>query len=127
MASWTDNRGKRNERSGNAPTAPSAPSAPAAPQDPLAAVALSKSEVEVLASVAPVDEKPVDSVAEEKPVKLELPAETVHSVRVLADGKVMLGACVHRFKAGNVLHANHYETRVFKQIIDALKTEPVKG
>ena len=46
-------------------------------------------------------------------------------VRVLVDGKVLLGACMHRFRAGNILDANGYDVRTFEQLLKALKTEPI--
>ena len=101
---------------------PKAP--PAAPADPLSAVAMSKAEAE-----APTQPK-IEPKPEEKspPAPLVPPVvQPTHKVRVLEDGKLLIGACMHRFKAGNILDASHYDTRVFEQLLRVLKTKDVKA
>jgi hypothetical protein len=109
------------QRSKQADSAPK--TAPAVPADPLATVAMSQCEVEAL-SQPKVEPKPEPKT----PASPALPAvDTSHRVRVLEDGKVMLGSCRHKFKAGSVLDANHYDSREFAQLLRVLKTERIKG
>ena len=93
--------------------------------DPLAGIAITAEEfrpanVEGLEVTVKQDFPP-------DPDDIKTPVLVVASprVRVVADGKVMLGACMHRFRAGNVLDPTHYDARTFKQITAALKVEPI--
>ena len=45
--------------------------------------------------------------------------------RVVVGGEVMLGSCVHRYSAGSILNPSHYDARTFKQIMAAIKVEPI--
>lgn len=97
--------------------APGAMPEEALPADPLAAVAMTPEDMLPAAEPTPEPELPPPPPA---------PKSAPLRVRVTADGKVMLGACMHRFRAGNVLDANHYDAGVFKQLLGALKTEPLE-
>ena len=95
---------------------------PAAPVDPLATVAMSQGEVEARAK------PPVEPKSEENPPVPSAPpvADVAYRVRVLQEGKVMIGSCMHTFKADSVLDANHYSTREFEHLLRVLKTERIK-
>lgn len=89
-------------------------------EDPLAQVALTKEELDTKPDVE--ERKPEPGAA-----KASSPmAARACRVRVVEDGKVMLGACVHRFRKGDVLDGNHYMPAVFRQLLGSIKTEPVK-
>jgi len=97
---------------------------PPPPVDPVAAFAVTAEEfsakdapIEALDIVVPPPEALAPKVA----------LAPTRRVRVLADGKVLLGACMHRFRAGNVLDANQYDNHVFGQLLKALKTEPIEN
>jgi hypothetical protein len=89
--------------------------------DPLAAVALTKADlappVEPELRLPVIDEQPAQAVVEVKATR----------VRVVQDGKALLGSCNHTFKVGNILDANHYDDATFRRILAAIHTEPVEG
>ena len=117
MAAFSDKKWKKaSDRLASAPEQ-TAPDVAADPVDPLAAVALTPEDMVPPPEVPPAPEPTPPPPAAPTPS---------HRVRVVADGKLLIGACMHRFRAGNVLDANHYDAGVFKQLLAALKTEPVE-
>ena len=135
MSLMSDRAAKRNmgfpapEPSKNAasvlPVPPVVKTPPTPLVDPVAAFAVTAEEFSV-------KDAPIEALDVVVPPPPEAPAPKValapsHRVRVLADGKVLLGACMHRFRAGNILDAGQYDSRVFGQLLKALKTEPVEN
>ena len=122
MGLMSDKRAKQREKQPTAPVVDDV--VPEAKVDPLAGAAMTQEEVEastVEETVAEQDPPVVDDVVPEV-TAVVAPAR----VRVVQDGKVLIGACVHRFKAGNILDPSHYDERILSQILGVLKTEPVK-
>jgi hypothetical protein len=91
--------------------------------DPLAGVAITAEEFRP--SVVEGLEVTIQQSFPPDPDDIKTPVLAVPRLRVIADGKVLLGACMHRFRAGNVLDPTHYDAHTFEQITRALKVEQI--
>lgn len=119
-----------------APLAPPAPPAPIPAPMPPAAAALSMpppadpvAEFAVTAEEFATKDSPIEALdVVVLPPEAQAPKlSPARRARVLADGKVMLGACMHRFRAGNIIDENLYDAHTFGVLLNALKTEPVEN
>jgi hypothetical protein len=70
--------------------------------------------------------KPADPpVPAKKETVPAVKADVALRVRVKQDAEFLMGTAVCRFKAGQILSANHYMPNAFREILSQVHTEPV--
>jgi hypothetical protein len=80
-----------------------------------AAAAKTAKAKEPMAPPVPAEMDPIPAVK----------ADVAPRVRVVQDAEFLMGTAVCRFKAGQVLSANHYMPDAFREILAQVHTEPV--